>query len=198
MDTLVRVERAGGVLGRSVSPAGLQGAAAVIEVTPGARIVLSAQAEGSSADYPRVTLDVDREGAATATPIAPGIASPATPSTPIVKARDSEWTITAHMASGVRAVNLREGELPFSIGRSRNQTLVVDWAHEGVSGHHLDITAIDADGATVVVHGDNGVRIAGTSYPPGARLRWNAGESIAIGRVIGHEPECGLTLAHRG
>ncbi len=194
----VRVERAGGVLGRSVSPAGLQGAAAVIEVTPGARIVLSAQAEGSAADYPRVTLDVGREGAATATPIAPAIASPATPSTPIVKARDSEWTITAHMASGVRAVNLREGELPFSIGRSRNQTLVVDWAHEGVSGHHLDITAIDADGATVVVHGDNGVRIAGTSYPPGARLRWKAGESMAIGRVIGHEPECGLTLAHRG
>jgi hypothetical protein len=194
----VRVERAGAVLGRSVSPASLQGTASVIEVTPGARIVLSAQADGTVADYPRVTLDVGREAAAAATPVAPAVASPATPSTPIVNARGSEWTITARMASGVRTVDLRGGELPFSIGRSRNQKLVVDWAHEGVSGHHLDISAIDAEGASVIVHGDNGVRIGGRLYPPGAQLRWKAGESMALGSGAGHEPECGLTLAHRG
>ena len=28
---------------------------------------------------------------------------------------------------------------------------------------------------TVVVHGDNGVRLAGTTYPPGARLHWKVG-----------------------
>ena len=104
-------------------------------------------------------------------------------------------TIAARMASGVRTVELHSGELPFSVGRSRSQALVIDWAHEGVSGHHIDISEIDAAGATVVVYGDNGVTLAGTPYAPGARLRWKPGESMALGRVIGHEPECRLTLS---
>jgi len=48
-----------------------------------------------------------------------------------------------------------------------------------------------------VIHGDNGVRLAGTSYPPGARIKWKTGEAIALGRVIGREPECELTLSQR-
>ena len=100
------------------------------------------------------------------------------------------------MASGARTIELDARDLPFSVGRSRGQGLAVDWAHEGVSGHHIDITAIDETGLTVVVHGDNGVRLAGTTYPPGARLHWKSGESIALGRVIGGEPECELTLSH--
>jgi hypothetical protein len=97
----------------------------------------------------------------------------------------------------MRTVELDAQELPFSIGRSRDQALAIDWAHEGVSGHHVDITAIDESGVTVVVHGDNGIRLAGTSYPPGSRMQWKSGESIALGRVIGREPECELTLSHR-
>jgi hypothetical protein len=97
----------------------------------------------------------------------------------------------------MRTVELDAHELPFSIGRSRDQALAIDWAHEGVSGHHVDITAIDESGVTVVVHGDNGIRLAGTSYPPGSRMQWKSGESIALGRVIGREPECELTLSHR-
>lgn len=99
------------------------------------------------------------------------------------------------MASGARTIELRSAELPFSIGRSRSQTLVIDWAHEGVSGHHVGIIEIDETGATVVVHGDNGVTVGETSYPPGARLRWKVGESMVLGRVIGREPECRLTLS---
>jgi hypothetical protein len=101
------------------------------------------------------------------------------------------------MASGSRTVELAARDLPFSVGRSRGQGLAIDWAHEGVSGHHLDIVAFDEAGATVVVHGDNGVRLAGASYAPGARIRWKSGESIALGRVIGREPECELTLLPR-
>ena len=80
-------------------------------------------------------------------------------------------TIAARMASGVRTVELRADALPFSVGRSRSQALVIDWAHEGVSGHHIDIVEIDEAGVTVVVHGDNGITIAGAAYPSGARLR---------------------------
>jgi len=101
------------------------------------------------------------------------------------------------MASGSRTIELGSRDLPLSVGRSRAQGLAIDWAHEGVSGHHLDIVAIDEAGATVVVHGDNGVRLAGTSYAPGARIRWKSGESIALGRVIGREPECEMTLLSR-
>ena len=191
----VRVDRGTSVLGRSTSRANAAGEVAVVEVTPGARIVLSAHAEGSAADYPRLTIDVGRDTSAFATPIAPAVASPATPSTPIVAARSPELTIAARMASGIRTVELRAAELPFSVGRSRSQALVIDWAHEGVSGHHIDITDIDEAGVTVVVHGDNGVTVAGASYLPGARLRWKAGESMALGRIIGHEPECRLTLS---
>ena len=193
----VRVDRGPSVLGCSTSRANAAGEVAVVEVTPGARIVLSAHAEGSAADYPRLTIDVGRDTSAFATPIAPPVASPATPSTPIVAARSPEsgLTIAAHMASGVRTVDLRAAELPFSVGRSRSQALVIDWAHEGVSGHHIDITDIDEAGVTVVVHGDNGVTVAGASYLPGARLRWNIGESMTLGRIIGREPECRLALS---
>ena len=187
----IRVEHRKSVLGRSAP-----GKGSVVEIVPDARIVLSAHAEGAPADYPCVTLDAGRETSSVATPIAPAVASPPTPSTPIVAARshDSALMIAARMASGVRTIELRPGELPFSIGRSRSQALVIDWAHEGVSGHHIDITEIDEGGATVVVHGDNGVSIAGASHSPGARVRWNAGESMALGRVTGSEPECQLTL----
>jgi hypothetical protein len=102
--------------------------------------------------------------------------------------------IAAQMASGVRTIDVASSMLPFGVGRSRNQALVVDWAHEGVSGHHLDIVAIDATGAAVVVHGDNGVSIGGASHGPGERFRWNAGETLVLGRTAA-APSCSLTLS---
>jgi pSer/pThr/pTyr-binding forkhead associated (FHA) protein len=190
----VRVERGTSVLGRSASSN--VGGASVVEVTDGARIVLSAHVEGSRADYPCVVLDADREAAVAATPIAPGASAPTTPSTPIIKTRPREgFVIAARTASGVHTVELPGDGLPFSVGRSRSQSLVIDWAHEGVSGHHADITEIDDEGVTVIVRGDNGVSCKGKSYPPGARLRWQPGDSITLGRTIGSEPQCHLTLS---
>jgi pSer/pThr/pTyr-binding forkhead associated (FHA) protein len=164
--------------------------------TNGARIVLSAFAEGRASDYPRLVVEAGRERSTTATPVAPAIPMPATPSTPVfARATARELTIAVRMASGERRLDVRADSLPFSIGRSRNQALVIDRAHEGVSGHHLDVTAIGESGVTVEVHGDNGVAVAGVSYPAGARLTWRAGETMTLGRVIAREPECRLTLA---
>jgi pSer/pThr/pTyr-binding forkhead associated (FHA) protein len=193
----IRVERGPRVLGRSTSRPDAASKVGVVEVPPGARLVLSAHAEGSAADYPRLTLDSGRETVGLATPIAPAIAAPTTPSTPIVAAasRQRDFTIAVRMASGEQRVKLRAGELPFSVGRSRNQGLVIDPAHEGVSGHHVDIIDIGEAAATILVHGDNGVTMADASYPPGSRLRWRVGESIALGRIVGREPECRLTLS---
>lgn len=188
----VRLERGTNVLGRSGGD-GAGTAPKRLELVPGARIVLSAHAEGTPAEYPRLMLDAKPDVSSERTPIAPG-ALRATPATPILGTGEAGFTLHARMAGGERAVEVRAAALPVSVGRSRSQTLVVDWTHEGVSGRHLAISAIDEHGVTVEVYGDNGVSVAGTTYPQGAQLRWKAGEAMTLGRTIGSEPECRLTL----
>jgi len=99
------------------------------------------------------------------------------------------------MASGLRDVELGMSALPFSIGRSRNQALVVDWTHADVSGRHVEIVALDDDGVSVVVHGDNGVRVDATAYESGARFRWKPGETLTLGGKTEPVPACLLALA---
>lgn len=105
--------------------------------------------------------------------------------------------LTATLAGGPRTLELRASTLPVTIGRSRNQSLVIDRRHEGVSGHHLSITDIDAAGAGGVVHGDNGVSIDGVGCGPGTRLRWQVGQSLVLG-ASAHDPlACTLSLSRR-
>jgi len=187
----IRVERGASVLGRSGADK------AKVELLTGAWIVLSGHAEGSAAHYPRLALDAKQDAVAP-TPLAPPPALRATPSTPILGTERAQFRLSAQMACGERALELRAGALPVSIGRSRKETLVIDWAHTGVSGHHLDISAIDANGVTVEVYGDNGVSIGATAYPQGAHLHWAPGEPMTLGRPGGAEPECRLTLSRAG
>ncbi len=191
----LRVESAGGRIERCDAP-GLP----AIRIENGAHIVLSAHAQGSASDHPWLALRAAGHAPARPTPIAAGAAAPHTPITPIVPAvaTADALVLTARGASGVRTVELRERALPVSVGRSRNQQLVIARIHEAVSGHHLDITAIDAAGALVLVHGDNGVVVDGTLHPAGARFRWQVGETMLIGATPGDDPPCTLTLARRG
>jgi hypothetical protein len=164
---------------------------------PGARIVLSGLAQGKPADYPRVLLKQPDAIVAPATPASPAAKAPTTPVTPIAAAQQHqrELTLTGHMASGMRTVVIGNKGAPVRVGRSRNQDLVVDWAHEGVSGHHIDIANPDDTGADVEVHGDNGVTVDGVAHPPGHRFRWRVGERMTLGRASGNEPECTLMLS---
>ena len=104
-------------------------------------------------------------------------------------------TLTARLASGEQRLELHAGALPFAVGRSRNQQLVIDRIHEVVSGHHLDIVEVDASSAQVVVQGDNGVVVEGIAYPPGTRFRWKVGDTMVLGPALHGEPECTLTLS---
>ena len=104
-------------------------------------------------------------------------------------------TITARMASGVRTVDIPAGALPFRVGRSRNQALVIDRAHAEVSGRHFEIVAVDESGAQIVVHGDNGVAVDGTSHGPGTQFKWRPGETLLLGGATGPASQCTLTLA---
>ena len=99
------------------------------------------------------------------------------------------------MASGVRTMDLGQGAMPFRIGRSRSQALVVDWAHAEVSGRHLEIVALDNAGATVVVHGDNGVSVEGAVHGPGTEFRWEPGQTLQLGQETAAAAACTLILS---
>jgi pSer/pThr/pTyr-binding forkhead associated (FHA) protein len=195
----IRVESAHSVLGRAGPQASSANAKTAIEIVPGARIVLSALAQGKPADYPRVLLKQSDATVSPATPLSPAAKAPATPVTPIAapRPRKPELTLTANMASGARALPLGDKTVPIRVGRSRNQDVVVDWVHEGVSGHHFDIIDVDESGAEIEVHGDNGVTVDGVMHPQGQRFRWRVGERMTLGRASGEEPECTLTLCGR-
>jgi pSer/pThr/pTyr-binding forkhead associated (FHA) protein len=194
----IRIEAAGGALdpdlGRSVIAAGEQPLALV----EGARIVLSARAEGPANEYPWVALWLPPHPATRITPIAASsVAVPKTPLTAILAERPTElaFTLTAASSSGSRTLELRASALPVSVGRSRNQTLVIDRRHEGVSGHHLDIINLDDDGAQVEVHGDNGVLLNAAHHGPGTRLHWMPGQTLVLVGSPHDVPNCQLTLA---
>jgi hypothetical protein len=139
---------------------------------------------------------IDRTDAGTKVSTAATAASPPTPVTPIAPPRQREGTltITARMASGVRTVEIPPGKLPFRVGRSRSQALVIDWAHADVSGRHFEIISLDESGAQIVVHGDNGVTVNGTSHGPGSELKWKPGETLLLGGGAEPASSCTLTL----
>ena len=189
----IRVEAPNGAVTRSDAQTFATGRA--IEFPPGARLVLSAHVRGDAAEYPRLVWHaVDAPDA----DVKPRLGTiPSTPVTPIASPlrREGALTITVRMASGSRSVDVAPGALPFQVGRSRNQALVIDWAHADVSGHHFDIVAIDDSGASVVVHGDNGVTVDGVAHAVGARFRWKPGETLTLGRSVGPASACTLTLS---
>jgi pSer/pThr/pTyr-binding forkhead associated (FHA) protein len=190
----IRVESRGAFAqSRTSHPAGNES----IELPPGASLVLSASLQGEPRQYPRLTLRAVETGGRTASIAATGAPTPVTPIAPS-RRRDRQWLISARMASGPRDVELGAGSLPFSIGRSRNQTLVIDWAHADVSGRHVEIVAFNDDGVSVVVHGDNGVRVDATAYGSGARFRWKPGETLTLGGTTEQIPACTLALARTG
>ncbi|MDQ6683762.1 MAG: FHA domain-containing protein, partial [Pseudomonadota bacterium] len=166
-------------------------------LAPGSRLVLSARAEGPPGDYPwltlheeaapRATTDGSEESGATsagrndeapsaAAPDAPAVVASArptlaTPRTAVINAHASEplLVIRESRPEGERQHLVRASELPISVGRSRGQTLVIDWSHAGVSGRHLEIERFDDEAAHGVVHGDNGVDLGAEHYGPGSQ-----------------------------
>ncbi|MGM9485776.1 FHA domain-containing protein [Ideonella sp. YS5] len=174
-----------------------------VALPDGARIVLSARADGPASDYPWLALRVQPRPSAPGTPVAPGLAAnaPRTPLTAISPPLDGTaagWELRARLGAGEQTMSLSPARLPLSVGRSRNQALVVDRGHDAVSGHHLDITAIDEAGAEVRVHGDNGVWLDGVHHGAGSRLRWRQGQVMVLGASLDEGPACTLVLARAG
>ena len=207
----VRIEPCGLLQRNATGPAPI--GAAPVRLLSGLRIVLSARAEGPAGDYPSLALRASASSASLVTPIATASGSMGTPRTAILPSHpvpvalatpttqllptrldESAFRLTLSHAAGVRAIALAAASLPVSVGRSRHQTLVVDRGHEGVSGHHLDIVELDADGASVVVHGDNGVLIEGVRHPTGAQVRWQAGQKLVLGDSPEAHAPCTLEL----
>jgi pSer/pThr/pTyr-binding forkhead associated (FHA) protein len=192
----IRVESADGATTRDQGDARAAARQPPIELAPGAWVVLAAHMRGEPKQYPRVSLRAVEAPAEAKPANAAKQTALATPVTPIAppRKRARGWTITARMASGARTIELGVDALPYRVGRSRNQALVIDWAHADVSGRHFEIVALDAAGAKVVVHGDNGVTVEGSSHGPGAEFIWKNGETLRLG-ASGAASPCELTLA---
>jgi pSer/pThr/pTyr-binding forkhead associated (FHA) protein len=203
----LRVESAGadGTPARILASA-TTGDAAPIRVAEGTRIVLSARAEGPSADYPSIAVrpvhsTVPSATATTATtPIAVGASAPKTPLTSVLAVRSgpARFAIAVTQASGERSEALADDALPLTIGRSRDQAIVIDRRHPGVSGQHVAIDAVDGNGAQGIVLGDNGIVIDGIAHAPGKRFDWQPGQTMVLGGALAGEPACKLVLTRDG
>jgi pSer/pThr/pTyr-binding forkhead associated (FHA) protein len=173
---------------------------APIRLAAGMRIVLSARAEGPARDYPSIALHAAGAAAAATSSVTPiataAAAAPKTPLTAVLGAQPpaQRFTITIAQGGGEQALPLAAETLPFTIGRSRDQTLVIERRHAGVSGHHVAIESIDDDGAHGVVAGDNGVVVDGASYDAGTRFAWRPGQTMVLGGALAGEQPCSLAL----
>jgi hypothetical protein len=179
---------------------------------PGDRLVLSARAEGQASDYPWIAPRAGGVAASRPTPIA-SAASPAArdeasnpgegavPKTPLTavlgETAVATWTLTLVQSSGTRTLEMSEASLPLGVGRSRSQALIVDRAHDGVSGRHLEVVGLEDDGVRLVVHGDNGILVDGVAHGCGGRLTWRAGELLVLGAAAADARACTLSLARR-
>ena len=180
----------------AISSGRARGRARPSSLAPGARLVLSERTEGEPAAVPPIVAASDRsrrdpheaaERRFTDTGDADCSAAP--------PRRD----IDHHRPHGVgrsHRRHSRRAHFHFGVGRSRNQALVIDWAHAEVSGRHFEIVALDESGAQVVVHGDNGVAVDGTSHGPGTEFKWKPGETLLARRQDAAQASpCTLTLS---
>jgi pSer/pThr/pTyr-binding forkhead associated (FHA) protein len=168
----------------------------------GMRVVLSARAEGPPGDYPSIALHASPTLAPGASPpmsidAAASTAVPKTPLTSVLAVRvpGPRFEVAVSQGTGERRQPLAADALPFTIGRSRDQTLVVDRRHAGVSGHHVVLDALDDDGVRGIVEGDNGVIVDGVRHETGARFAWRPGQTMILGGSLPGEPPCSLALA---
>ena len=175
---------------------------APIRLAEGMRVVLSARAEGPPGDYPSIALHASPTLATTASPVTPiAVAAagpvPKTPLTSVLPVRDPGpcFEIAVAQGGGDRLLPIAADTLPFTIGRSRDQTLVIDRRHAGVSGHHVVLDALDDDGVAGIVEGDNGVVVDGVRHETGARFAWLPGQTMVLGGSLPGEPPCSLALA---
>jgi len=172
---------------------------APIRVGDGMRIVLSARADGPPRDYPSIALRA-ATAAASPSPVTPiamaaGATAPKTPLTAVLgTCSGARFAVAVSQGSGERVLPIELDALPFTIGRSRGQTLVIDRRHAGVSGHHVAIDAIDDEGVQGTVVGDNGVVVDGVRFDTGARFAWRQGQTMVLGGSLPGEPPCALAL----
>ena len=192
-------ERSGTTTRASASSA--VGNDAPIRLVEAMRVVLSARAEGPASDYPSIALHAAplAQSASPVTPIAAATpaGAPKTPLTSVraVRAPGAHFEIAVSQGAGEQSLPIGADTLPFTVGRSRDQTLVIDRIHAGVSGRHVALDAIDDDGVRGVVEGDNGVVVDGVAHQTGARFEWRPGQTMVLGGSLPDEPPCTLALA---
>ena len=71
----------------------------------------------------------------------------------------------------------------------------IEVVRDPVPAHTVDLLEPDPAGVQAIVHGDNGVTVAGIEHPAGTQFRWEVGQTMRLGRAVNDEPECTLMLS---
>lgn len=143
---------------------------------PGCRLKLGRE-QGEAGDSPEILLNMDDtvfDNTVQATPIAPSGATPvAVPATGGVLAVLAVRDATGELLKDVL-------DLPYAIGRGSGQNYVVPAANAGVSGEHLVIERLTAEGAEVFNKAakKNGTALAGELQPE--RFFWPYGAEVQL------------------
>ena len=108
------------------------------------------------------------------------------------RTRSSRRATTASDATPFARASCRS-----AIGRSRGQAIVVDRRHQGVSGHHLEIDAIDEQAAQGTCTATTASSIDGRRHAPARASTGRSATMLCSAARLPGEPACRFVLARR-
>lgn len=159
-----------------------------VELGAGRHRLKLGRAEGEAKDCPEIELELQALAAtpvAAATPIAGAtpVAAPAGPLLAVLSIEDA----TGRPLRDVLG-------LPYTVGRAEDRDYPVPAAHAGVSGRHLSIVEITADGARVANEAceKNGTALNGELQP--AEFFWPFGAEIVLAPKWRRDPPVRIVL----
>lgn len=165
-----------------------------VAVFPGAKIYFSKIIEG---DTPFLELLATSDGKK---PTAPKIVHAGTPvqKPPTTHSASAAQSFLARLqvedAEGHRVQNVPANALPFEIGRSSSAHLIIPGQNHQLSREHLQITAIESNGARINVLGDEGAQLGTTKIAKGQQAFWPWGQTLQLGNPDDQVPLLNLTL----
>lgn len=182
------------------------GSAPAVEVGSGSAIFLAANMEGPRAHFPKLTLpsgegySVTRNSESPSTPVASSASSAPSPAEAgrAKGAPSYSWDrppdalLQIADSAGSHRVPVYALALPFRIGRDPEADYKVPQAHTTVSAYHLEIQAIEVNGALLRIMGLNGAKMGNQNLPQNSQMHWTWGSSLVIGTP--EKSSCQLTL----
>jgi hypothetical protein len=174
-----------------------------LRLPPGSRILLGTTVAGLATPqtanaYPCLQVPVPQQPSA-ATPVAAittitAATTPLVPTAPVTPPLALLLVSESEAQQHPRRIPLTGAALPFSIGRSSQQSLTVPEVHRSVSGTHLCLLQVTEAGIEIELTGQNGAQRGEALLPAGYHGLWAWGETLRLGHAQDGEPPYMLQL----